>query len=96
MLEKRYAFICIDDFSRYTWVDFIREIFNAFDVFKKLFVKLKNEKDCNIGKIKSDRGKEFENANFSELYNKHGIAHEFLAPITPKQNGTVERKNRTL
>ena len=28
--------------------------------------------------------------------NSEGIAHEFSAPITPQQNGIVERKNRTL
>ena len=23
--SKRYVFVCVDDFSRFTWVDFIRE-----------------------------------------------------------------------
>lgn len=30
---KRYAFVRIGDFSKYTWVDFIREKFDTFDVF---------------------------------------------------------------
>ena len=61
--------------------------------------KLKNEKDINIRKIvriRSDHGKEFQNTIFAKFCDKHGIAHEFSAPKTPKQNGVVERKNRTL
>ena len=59
----------------------------------------KNEKIVNIGKIvriRSDHGKEFENAVFSDYCDKHGIAYEFSAHKTPQQNGVVERKNKTL
>ena len=38
----------------------------------------KNEKDVNIGKlirIKSDHGKEFENAIFADFCDKHRIIH---------------------
>ena len=95
---KMYVFMCVDDFSRFTWVDFLKEKSETFDVFKKLCKKLKNEKDVNIGKIirtKSDHGKEFENGIFVEYCDKHGITHEFFAPKTPQQNGVVERKNKT-
>ena len=90
--------MCVDDFSRFTWIDFLREKSETFDIFKKLCKRLKNEKDVNIGKIiriRSDHGKEFENGIFSDYCNKHDIAHEFSAPKTPQQNGVVERKNRT-
>ncbi|PNX99239.1 gag-pol polyprotein, partial [Trifolium pratense] len=58
----------IDDYSRYTWVRFIRE--KSDDVFKEL---------CLL--IQKEQGR---------------IEQEFSAPITPQQNGVVERKNRTL
>ena len=64
---KRYMFVCFDDFYKFTWVDFIKEKSKTFNGFKKLCKKLKNEKDINIGKIvriRSDYGKEFENAIF--------------------------------
>ena len=55
---------------------------------------LKYKNGCNIGKImriKSDHWKEFANAiSFAKYCNKHGIAHEFLAPKTPEQNDVVE------
>ena len=34
--------------------------------------------------------------SFAKFCTEEGIAHEFSAPITPQQNGIVERKNRTL
>ena len=42
---KKYIFACVDDFSRFTWVNFIREKFVTFDYFRNLCIKLK------IGKI---------------------------------------------
>ena len=89
----------MDDFSRYTWVDFLKEKSNTFDAFKKLCVKLKNEKDCMIGKIMiiwSDHGMEFENIIYTEFYNNYDNSHEFSAPTTTQRNEVVERKNRTL
>lgn len=47
-------------------------------------------------RIRSDHGKEFENNKFLDFCNSQGITHEFSAPITPQQNGIVERKNRTI
>lgn len=67
-----------------------------FDVFKDLFQRLQREKECNVIRIRSDHGKEFENNKFAELCSFEGIRHEFSSPITPQQNGIVERKNRTL
>lgn len=96
---NRYLFVCIDDYSCYTWVDFIREKSGTFEVFKNLCTRVKREKDCNIGKIvriKSDHGKEFENLVLANFCNKHGIAHEFSALKMPQQNGVVEKKNRTI
>ena len=92
-------FVCVDDYSRYTWVDFVREKSDTFGVFTKLCLQVQREKGGTIGKIvrlRSDHGKEFENSMFADFCNSEGIAHEFSAPITPQQNGIVERKNRTL
>ncbi|WJX32971.1 hypothetical protein P8452_21231 [Trifolium repens] len=93
---KIYAFVVVDDFSRYTWVNFIREKSDTFDVFKTLSIQVKREKNCGIVRIRSDHEREFENEKFSEYCASEGIKHEFSSPITPQQNGVVERKNRTI
>ncbi|KAA0034930.1 putative gag-pol polyprotein [Cucumis melo var. makuwa] len=47
-------------------------------------------------RIRSDHGKEFDNEDLNNFCQSEGIHHEFATPITPQQNGVVERKNRTL
>ena len=54
---KRYAFVCVDDFSRFTWINFIREKSDTFDVFRDLCLKVLNEKGCGIIRIRCDHGK---------------------------------------
>ena len=93
---KRYAYIVVNDFSRYTWVNFIREKSDGFDVLKVLCQRLQREKESQVIRIRSDHGKEFENNKFAGFCASEGISHEFSSPITPQQNGVVERKNRTL
>ncbi|KAK0587530.1 hypothetical protein LWI29_024466 [Acer saccharum] len=96
---KKYIFVCVDNFSRFTWVYFLRNKTEAFDYFKKFCNQVQNEKGRDIKKIcliRSDHGTEFENAKFSEFCDGLGISHEFSAPRTPQQNGVVERKNHVL
>jgi len=93
---KIYVLVVVDDFSRFTWVNFIREKSDIFDVFKDLCTQLEREKDNGIVRIRSDHGTKFENAKFNEYCYGEVIKHEFSSPITPHQNGVVIRKNRTL
>jgi len=53
---KRYAFVVVEDFSRFTRVNFIREKSYNFDVFKDLCTQLQREKDSSIVRIRSDHG----------------------------------------
>jgi transposase InsO family protein len=47
-------------------------------------------------RICSDHGREFENSKFEEFCLSYGIKQKFSSPITPQQNGVVERKNRVI
>ena len=85
--------VVMDDFSRYTWVEFLREKLEAYEKMEVLCKRLQNEKGVSIVKIRSNHGKEFENARFDSFCEKNGIKKEFSAPKTPQQNGVVERKN---
>ncbi len=48
---KRYFMVMVDDFSRYTWVSFLREKSEAFDEFKNLCIRLQTEKELTIKRI---------------------------------------------
>ena len=86
----------VDDFSRFTWVAFLREKSEAFDEFMFMYKKMQTEKELTIKTIRSDHGGEFENHKFSKWCDEMGIKHEFSAPKAPQQNSVAERKNRTL
>ncbi|GMQ09628.1 hypothetical protein CsSME_00052926 [Camellia sinensis var. sinensis] len=93
---KRYIFLTIDDYTRFSWVNFLREKSDAFDAFKSLVLKIQNEHGVSIRRIiriQTDYGREFENSSFLDFCDMHGITHEFSAPITPQQNGDIEGKN---
>ena len=46
--------------------------------------------------IRSDNGTEFKNQLLNDFCSDKGISRQYSSPITPQQNGVVERKNRTL
>jgi len=95
---KRYGFVIVDDFSRFTWVLFLSHgfcDFIPFEAFRKFRKKVHNEKDLKVVSIKSDHGGEFENVFFKNFDDENGISHNFACLRIP-QNGVVERKNRSL
>jgi transposase InsO family protein len=68
----------------------------AQGIVKKFIRRDQNEYELKIKNISSDNGLEFRNTNAEEFLDEEGIKQEISAPYTPQQNGTVERKNRTL
>ena len=59
--------IIVDDFSRYTWVEFLRDKLEACEKMENLCKRLQNEKGVPIVKRRNDHGKEFENAKFESF-----------------------------
>jgi len=93
---KRYAFVFVDGYSRFTWIIFIKEKTDTFEEFKDICHRLQREKGTSIIKIRSDHSKEFENAKFFYFCSSKVNSHEFSSLITPQQNRVIERKNMTL
>jgi len=63
---KRYFITFIDDFSRKTWVYFLKEKFEAFEVFKNFKVMVEKATDKQIKIVRSDRGGEYTSTTFME------------------------------
>ena len=91
-----YTLVIVDDFSRFTWTEFLKSKSDAFESFASLCKKIQNQQSNTIVYIRTDHGKEFENSSFTTFCESNGITHNFSAPYTPQSNGVVERKNRTL
>ena len=93
---KRYILVVMDDFTRYTWVVLLKDKVEAPEKMIHLCKKLQVEKGIVIARIRSDRGREFENTKLATFYNDQGTHQEFSSPKTPQQNGIVEWNNRVV
>ena len=93
---KRYVFVIVDDYSRFTWTIFLASKDESFDQFLILIKRLEKRIGHSLVSLRSDHGTEFENSSFIGFCDEHGVDHNFSAPRTPQQNGVVERKNGTL
>jgi transposase InsO family protein len=93
---SKYCLVILDDYSRFTWVFFLREKSQTQETLKGFLRRAQNKFDLRIKKIRSDNGTEFKNSQIEGFLEEEDIKHEFSSPYTPQQNGVVERKNRTL
>ena len=86
----------IDDFSRNTWIYFLRKKSEVFDKFKEFKALVENQTEKKIKVLRTDNGGEFCSKEFEEFCKKCGIARQKTTPYTPQQNGVAERMNKTL
>ena len=93
---SKYAFVIVDDYSRYTWTYFLKHKNECFRYFTKFCKLVQNEKGFMISSIRSDHGGEFQNRDFQEFCKSNGYNHNFSTLRNPQQNRVVERKNRNL
>jgi len=88
---KRYGYVLVDDYSRFTWVFFLSHKNEAFHEFQVFYRKIKQEGKYKVCSILSNHGVEFDNYEFGDLCSEEGINHRFTSPRTLEQNGVVER-----
>ena len=86
----------IDDFSRNTWIYFLKKKYEVFDKFKEFKALVENQTEKKIKVLRTDDGGEFCGNEFEELCKKCGIARPETTPYTPSQNGIAEWMNMTL
>ena len=86
----------IDDFSRKTWIYFMKNKDEVFCKFKEFKALIENHSEKKIKTFRSDNGKEFTSNEFKELCKDSGIKRELSTPYNPQQNGVVEWKNITI
>ncbi len=92
----KYFLLFIDDFSRMTWVYFLKNKSEAFEKFKIFRQLVENEVKEKIGTLRTYNGGEFTSNEFKTYCSENGIRRHLTNVYTPQQNGVVERMNRTL
>ncbi|KAI3702044.1 hypothetical protein L6452_27650 [Arctium lappa] len=94
--KKSYCFVIVDDYSRFTWVYFLRTKDETSGLIKYFILRIENQTNQKVKVIRSDNGTEFKNIDLNTFCEEQGIERQYSAPRTPQQNGVAERKNRTL
>ncbi|GJR60857.1 retrovirus-related pol polyprotein from transposon TNT 1-94 [Tanacetum coccineum] len=93
---KRYILVIVDDYSRFTWVRFLRTKDEAPKAIIKCIKNIQVRLNATVRNVRTDNGTEFVNQTLREFYENISISHQTSVARTPQQNGVVERQNRTL
>nr|GEX63438.1 hypothetical protein [Tanacetum cinerariifolium] len=93
---KKYILVIVDDYSRFTWVKFLRSKDETSDFIIKFLKMIQVRLKVLVRRIRTDNGTEFVNQTLCDYYEEVGISHETSVTRSPRQNGVVERRNRTL
>ena len=92
----QYCLVITDEYSRYSWVFFMKEKSQMFECIQVLVTKLESLYKLKVRMLRTDNGTEFKNHSMETFCNERGIIQQFSAPYVPQLNGVIDRKNRTL
>ncbi|KAL0303288.1 UNVERIFIED_CONTAM: hypothetical protein Sradi_6196900 [Sesamum radiatum] len=68
----------------------------AFRSFKEYWLEVENQIGHKTKTLRSDRGGEYLNGEFSDCLKENGFLSQWTPLGTPQLNGVAERRNRTL
>ncbi|GJZ50521.1 retrovirus-related pol polyprotein from transposon TNT 1-94 [Tanacetum coccineum] len=93
---NKYILVIIDDYSRYTWMIFLRSKDETPELLKDFLKMIQHKLRAQIITVRTDRGTKSLNKTLHAYFKEEGIEHQTSTPRTPKQNGVVKRRNRTV
>ncbi|GKE09397.1 retrovirus-related pol polyprotein from transposon TNT 1-94 [Tanacetum coccineum] len=93
---QKYILVIVDDYSRFTWVKFLRLKDEAPDAIIKCIKNIQVCLNATVRNVRTDNGTEFVNQILREFYENVSISHQTSVARTPQQNDVVERQNWTL
>ncbi|GJW84841.1 retrovirus-related pol polyprotein from transposon TNT 1-94 [Tanacetum coccineum] len=85
----------LDDYSRFTWVKFLRTKDEAPEIIIKILKQAQVSLEATVRYLHTDNDIEFVNQTLRN-YTEVEITHNTSVARTRQQNGVVERHNRTL
>ncbi|GKE56816.1 retrovirus-related pol polyprotein from transposon TNT 1-94, partial [Tanacetum coccineum] len=91
--EKRYILGIVDDYSRFTWVRFLRTKDEAPEAIIKCIKNIQVRLNATVRNVRTDNGTEFVNQTLRQFYENVGISHQTSIAFTPQHNGVVKRRN---
>nr|GEV66628.1 hypothetical protein [Tanacetum cinerariifolium] len=94
--RKKYILVIVDDYSRFTWVKFLRSKDETPDFIIKFLKMIQVRLKVPVRRIQTDNGTEFVNQTLRDYYEEVGISYETSVACYPQQNEIVERRNHAL
>jgi hypothetical protein len=91
-----YYVVFIDDFSRKSWIFFMKTKGHVFSRFQEFKALVENQTGKKIRVLRSDNGGEYTSKEFMDFCAGEGIRRELTIPYNAQQNGVAERKNRAI
>nr|GEW13022.1 hypothetical protein [Tanacetum cinerariifolium] len=92
---KRYILVIVDDYSRFTWVRFLKSKDEAHEAIIKCIKNIQVLLNAIIRNVRTDNETEFVNQTLHEFYENVGISHQASVARTPQQNGIAEAISTT-
>ncbi|KAJ9561637.1 hypothetical protein OSB04_006797 [Centaurea solstitialis] len=84
---KRFTLVIVDEYSRYTWVFFLRAKSETPQLIIAFILRMEKYNRITVRSIRSDHGTEFKNSVLDEFLVSKGILQNFSSVRTPQQNG---------
>ncbi|GKE37775.1 retrovirus-related pol polyprotein from transposon TNT 1-94 [Tanacetum coccineum] len=85
--------LIVDDYSRLTWVRFLRSKNEAPEAIIKCIKNIQVRLNATVHNVRTHNGTEFVNQTLRDFYENVDISYQTSIARTPQQNGIVERRN---
>ena len=79
-----YYVTFIDDYSRKTWIYFLKTKDEVFEKFKEFKALIENHSERRIKKLRTDNGGEYTSKEFEAFCKEAGIKRELTTPYSPQ------------
>ncbi|GKE41623.1 retrovirus-related pol polyprotein from transposon TNT 1-94 [Tanacetum coccineum] len=81
--EKKYILVIVDDYSRFTWIKFLRSKDEAPEAIIKCIKNIQVYLNATVRNVRTDNGIEFVNQTLRDFYSNVGISHQTSVALTP-------------
>ncbi|GKD36516.1 retrovirus-related pol polyprotein from transposon TNT 1-94, partial [Tanacetum coccineum] len=80
---KKYILVIVDDYSRFTWVRFLRSKDETPNAIIKYIKNIQVHLNVTVRNVRTDNGTEFVNQTLCDFYENVGILHQTFVARTP-------------
>ena len=93
---ERHLLVCMDVYSRYTWIANLKNKSEAADQLLILIAKLERQNGILVKQVQTDRGGEFTGTEFKRKLEGSGVVLQHTHARASPENSVVERVIRTI